>query len=130
MRETNFGRGHDTVVEEHARAARAFLDAADQEFAAGDVLQGSEKLWGAASHAIIAVAQERGWQYGSHRAMKDAARRLAEEYDDTTIRYGFAVAEKLHMNFYNQIMGDYQIEQDRPLVREFVDRVLSSDRPM
>ncbi len=117
------------VVEEHARAARAFLEAADQEFAAGDVLQGSEKLWGAASHAIMAVAQERGWQYGSHRAMKDAARRLAEEYGDTSIRDRFAVAEKFHMNFYHQIMGDYQIEQDRPLVREFVGRVLSLDGP-
>ena len=117
------------VVEEHARAARTFLEAADQEFAAGDVLQGSEKLWGAASHAIMAVAQERGWQYGSHRAMKDAARRLGEEYADTSIRYGFAVAEKFHMNFYHQIMGDYQIEQNRPLVREFVDRVLSLDGP-
>ena len=58
------------------------MEAADQEFAAGDVLQGSEKLWGAASHAIMAVAQERGWQFGSHRAMKDAARRLAKEYGD------------------------------------------------
>ncbi len=117
------------VVEEHARAAKAFLEAADQEFAAGDVLQGSEKLWEAASHAIMAVAQERGWQFGSHRAMKDAARRLAEEYGDPTIRYGFAVAEKFHMNFYHQVMGDYQIEQDRPLVREFLGRVLSLDGP-
>ena len=117
------------VVEEHARAARAFLEAADQEFAAGDVLQGSEKLWGAASHAIMAVAQERGWQFGSHHAMKDAARRLAEEYGDPSIRDRFAVAEKFHMNFYHQVMGDYQIEQDRPLVREFVGRVLSLDGP-
>jgi hypothetical protein len=33
------------------------------------------------------------------------------------------------MNFYHQVMGDYQIEQDRPEVREFVDRVLSLDGP-
>ena len=87
------------VVEEHARAARAFLEAADQEFAAGDVLQCSEKLWGAASHAIMAVAQERGWQFSSHRAMKDAARLLSEEYGDPSIRHRFAIAGEVSHEF-------------------------------
>jgi hypothetical protein len=87
---------------------------------------------GSISHAIMAVAQEpqeRGWQFSSHRAMKDAARLLSEEYDDPSIRHRFAIAEKFHMNFYHQVMGDYQIEQDRPEVREFVERVLSLDGP-
>jgi hypothetical protein len=115
------------VVEEHARAARTFLEAADQEFAAGDVLQGSEKLWGAAAHAVMAIAQERGWRFNSHGALKDAARRLSEEYADLSIRDRFAVAEKFHGNFYHQWMPDIQVEQDRPIVREFVDQVLSLD---
>ena len=35
------------AVEEHRATALAFLDASDREFDAGDVLQASEKLWGA-----------------------------------------------------------------------------------
>jgi hypothetical protein len=69
---------------DHVRTAREFLTAADREFDAGDHLQAklwgaashaliavaqqSEKLWGAASHALIAVAQQRNWPHGSHRA--------------------------------------------------------------
>ena len=33
-------------TQEHAQTAIDFLEAADREFASGDVLQGSEKLWG------------------------------------------------------------------------------------
>ena len=35
------------LTQEHAQTARAFLDEADREFAEGDALQASEKMWGA-----------------------------------------------------------------------------------
>ena len=69
-------------VQEHTQTARDFLEAADREFGAGDVLQGSEKTWGAASHAVIAAARRRGWPCGSHSQLKESVVRLAEEYDD------------------------------------------------
>ena len=49
------------IVEEHKDTARKFLRDAEREFAAGENLQASEKMWGAAAHAIMAVAQDRGW---------------------------------------------------------------------
>ena len=58
---------------EHTQTAQDFLEAADREFEAGDDLQGSEKMWGAAAHAVMMVAQERGWPYDSHRHLKAAA---------------------------------------------------------
>ena len=48
-------------IREHAQTAREFLEASDREFAAGDILQGSERLWGAFSHAMTAISQDRGW---------------------------------------------------------------------
>ena len=48
------------LTQNHAATANEFLDASEQEFAAGDHLQASEKLWGAATHAAMAVAQRRG----------------------------------------------------------------------
>ena len=113
------------LVQEHVQIARDFLEAADREFAAGDGLQGSEKLWGAAAHAMMALAQHRGWDYGSHRALKIAAVRLADEYDDPTLRTQFSVAEKFHANFYHNFMEDYQLEPDRQEVRDFVNRALA-----
>ena len=45
-------------MEEHVQTAQDFLVKSDNYFADGDVLQGSEKLWGAAAHALTAVAQQ------------------------------------------------------------------------
>ncbi|MCY4653048.1 MAG: hypothetical protein OXC95_07775 [Dehalococcoidia bacterium] len=110
-------------IRDHIETAQSFLEAADREFAAGDHLQASEKLWGAASHAVMAAAQQHGWPYGSHRAMKTVARRLAEQYADPFLLGGFAFAEKFHANFYHDFMEDFDLEGDRPMVRDFVHRV-------
>ena len=114
----------EMMAAEHAQTARDFLAASDREFAAGDHLQGSEKLYGAATQAIIAVCQQRGWRYQSHRAMKNAVTNLAREYDDAGISGGFLAAENFHRNFFHDHMEDYEIEADRPSVHHFVNRML------
>ena len=114
------------LTQEHTQTAQDFLLASDREFDAGDVLQGSEKLWGAAGHAVMAVAQQRGWRFGDHRALQAAANRLADELDEPILASNFSVAEKFRANFYRDFMQDYEIERDRPAVHRFVNRVLSS----
>ena len=109
---------------DHLRTARKFLKAADREFDAGDHLQASEKLWGAASHALIAVAQQRNWPHGSHRALKKAARLLVDETGDMALLAGFAFAEKFHANFYHDFMEDFELDVDRPTINNFVERLL------
>ena len=113
------------TVNEHIRTAREFLAASDREFESGEYLQASEKLWGAASHALLAASQSNGWPGGSHYAMKQAAERLSAERGDPLIAYGFEVAEKLHGNFYHDFMQDFELESARPRVRDFVTRVLA-----
>lgn len=108
---------------EHQTTALDFLDAADREFAAGDNLQGSEKMWGAAAHAVMAVAQHKGWPFGSHQALKVAADRLTSEYDDPALAAGFSVAQKFHANFYHDFMEPDDIRRDRPTVANFVARL-------
>ena len=112
-------------VKEHAETAREFLIASDREFAAGDLVQGSEKLWGAAAHAIMAVAQERGWDHRSHRSLKNAAVRLSREQGDPLILAHFGLSEKFHRNFYHDDMEDWERDIDGPLVHDFVARVLA-----
>ena len=112
-------------TQQHVKAARDSLVAADREIAAGDTLQGSEKLWGAASHAVMAVARERGWAPNSHSAMKNAVARLSEEIDDPALRGEFGMAEKFHANSYHGFMEDYELAQDSEVVRRFVERALS-----
>ncbi len=116
------------LTQEHIQTAQEFLDAADREFADGEVLQASEKMWGAATHGVMAVAQQRGWSYGSHRDMKAATQRLAAESDNLPLIAGFSIAEKFHANFYHGFMEEFEFDDDRTLVRDFVVRVLNLTR--
>ena len=109
-------------ISEHAQTAREFLEAADREFAAGDTLQGSEKLWGAFSHAVTAISQERGWEHGTHRKTMNAGFRLAGELHDGNLLAGVWAAR--NFNLHNGFMEDYEMEWGRPVVRAFVERAL------
>ena len=113
------------LIQEHIQTAQDFLEAADREFEAGDVLQGSEKMWGAASHAVMAVSQRRGWPYGSHNAMRIAVRRLSEEREDPFLRAAFGVAEKFHANFYHDFMEGEEREESITSVRLLVSRLMT-----
>ena len=109
---------------DHLRTAREFLTAADREFAAGDHLLGSKGLWNAASHALTAVAQRRNLPHGSHRALKQASRLLADETGDTANFAGFALAEKFHANASYDFMEGFEFDVDRPMVNDFVENLL------
>ena len=113
------------LADDHAQTALDFLSASDREFADGDRLQASGKLWSAATHALIAVAQRQGWPYDGHRALKEAAERLADEHNDFRIAGGFGAAEKFHGNFAYDYMEDFELVSDRPKVHDFVHRVLA-----
>ena len=113
------------TVEEHVQTALGFLDHSDREFAAGDVMQGSEKLWGAASHAVMAVAKKRGWRFSKYNAREAAVDRLAEEYNDSFLASGLSIAQKFHANFYHDTMEDNEIARDRPMVHAFVHRIIA-----
>ena len=114
---------------EHRQQALDFLDAADQEFATGDFLQGSEKMWGAAAHALIAVGMQRSLPYETHAAMRNIARRLAgESQEPWMFTGGFSIAEFFHINFYHGFqrspLDDDGLELWRMQVRAFVERVV------
>ena len=113
------------AVNERIQTARDFLESSGREFAAGDNRQGSEKLWGAATQVVIAMAQNRDWNYGNHRALDDAVERLTIAYGDPSIRTGFLAAEKFHANFFHNFMEDFELESGRPLVHDFVERMLA-----
>ena len=114
------------LTQEHAQTAQEFLAVADGEFASGDMLQGSEKMWGAAAHAVMAVAQQRGWPFGSHGSLRTAVRRLSDEYGDPFLIAGFVSAEKFHANFYHDFMEhDADFELSKDVIRQFVGRVLA-----
>ena len=114
----------ETAVAERVAKALEILAQADTEFAVGDTRQAAEKLYGASVQAVIAASFQRGWDYHSHRANKNATRQLAKEYEDPFLTGWFTVAERFHIHFHHGGMEDYQITADRDAVRSYVQRML------
>ena len=80
--------------------SRHLLEQARQELEDGDILQASEKSWGATAHAIKAVAQERGWNHHSHYNLRDAAVYIGLERNRQDLRQLFMSLEAMHHNYY------------------------------
>lgn len=109
----------------HARTARAFLEAASRELDDGDELQASEKMWGAASHAVRAVIRARGWPNGKTKDLDNAVSYLADEYGKPHLNNEFSYFRNaLHSNFYHGFLEIPDLENALPRVRMFVDEVL------
>lgn len=116
----------ENLVEKHTRISRRFIAAADRYLSEGDLIQASEKLWGATAHVIKAFCISRGWRHGRYANLKAAMHRMADETGDDSWLGGFKVAYDLHLNFYNDNMTVVVIETNRLIVRELVDRLLAA----
>lgn len=92
--------GRDTSAEKYIRTSRRFLAQAHEEFAKGDMLQASEKAWGAAAQAVKATAEQRGWEHGTHARLFENINRISRETGDAELHVLFHVANSLHQNFY------------------------------
>ena len=115
----------DPQITHNARIARKFLDDADREFVAGDLLQSSEKLWGAVSHALKALCRQRNWRHAKYAHRRDAAQRLAAELGDPTLFRDFQIAQSCHANFYNDWMYAEDVDSARIHIRETVEKILN-----
>ena len=76
----------------HILTGQDFLAKAEEALAQDDLLQASEKGWGAAAHTVKGVAEGKGWLHNGHRELYQAVNRLAHEVGDSEIRVLFSVA--------------------------------------
>ncbi len=90
--------------ERYAALSRHFIEKADEYLRAGDTVQASEKGWGAVAEAFKSIAEERGWNHQGHRLLNDVAFQLQEEWGREDVMSMFDATEKLHVNFYEDVM--------------------------
>ena len=103
--------------------SRAFLTKAREEFAAGDLVQASEKAWGAAAMMVKAAAEQRGIPHESHQSLWHIVDDLDGETGDIEIARLFHVASGLHKNFYENRMRARTVRRGIQDVERFVDKV-------
>ena len=88
----------------------------------GDLLQASEKGWAAAAQSVKAFGPW-GWEHGGHRQLFRVVGRLAEETknENGDIRSMFHVASSLHQNFYEDWLGETEIQHCLDKVENFIN---------
>jgi hypothetical protein len=109
--------------QEYAVTSEELLLKAGQHLAHGDLLQGSEKGWGAAAQMVKAVAERRGWPHNGHRQPFELVRRLVEETGDQGIRELFLTANALHTNSYEVWLTREDGELGLDRVRQLLERL-------
>ena len=112
-----------SVAEEHVVTSRELLTKALEAVSQDDLLQASEKGWGAAAHMVKGLAQKRGWRHNGHRDLYQAVNRLAQETADREIRVLFNSASALHSNFYETWMPREMVEDSLVQVGEFLAKL-------
>ena len=115
--------GRNRNVEVYVRISRQFMRQAEEEFAKGDRLQASEKTWGAAAHAVKAVAQQRGWRHDGHRYLFEAVDGICHETGDPELRGLFGTANSLHMNFYEDWQSDEFVQDSIKRVKILLEKL-------
>ncbi len=95
----------------HRAVSDRFLDHAQDELDGGDLLQASEKAWGALAHYVKAIAEERGWENDSHSDVMAIAQGLVE-VAAAPRRQGAQLrsARLLHVNFYEDELNSDQVQ--------------------
>jgi hypothetical protein len=113
--------------------SRRLIQKAQQELDNGDdLIQASEKAWGAVAHGLKSIAALRGWNHHHHLLLEDLAAVLQLQTNSAYILDRFDVAEKLHTNFYeNRLEPDtlqHRINRCREL-RDELERIRTIPPP-
>ena len=106
---------HASPPERYAAISRHLLQQAQAELTKGDILQASEKAWGATAHAIKSACQRLGWNHHAHDHLRLATSYLATELGRDDLRVTFGYLDGIHINYY-----EHRMEADD--VRTQVDR--------
>ena len=117
------------VAEEYIETSVRLLQQADAEFEKGDLLQASEKAWGAVSQYLKAMATQRGLPHRVHRELRLVAHHLVEETGQDRIWTLFHTAEGMHANFYEAWMPETEVRIGIGTVRELLGVLEAVPRP-
>ena len=111
-----------TTATRHREVSAAFLGQAEDEFQRGQLLQASEKAWGAVAHYVKAISEEQGWDHKSHYLLRENAKKLIALTDDYNLNWQkLIVAEAMHVNFYEESLQEDDVRLGIDTARTLID---------
>lgn len=119
----------ETRKEVYASAADVFLSEAFNYLNKGNLVQASEKGWGACTSVVKAYGEKLGVEHYRHRQLEEIMTRLVQEMkrsgsnDSRQLIEGWGVCLRLHSNFYEGVMPAEEVEESLNIVKEFVSKM-------
>ena len=95
----------------YADMSRDYMARAEDYLGQGDLVQASEKCWGAAACVLKAIAERRAWRHQSHSLLYDISSQIADEQSRPELRDMFVEANSMHQNFYEDWMPEEVVER-------------------
>ncbi len=115
-----------TSVDYHLERSWHFFELVDDEVERGELEEAGNKLWGAAAHAIKAVAMKRSWPHGAHRDLEEVVMRLVDdEGAPATLYTYYALANWFHSRFYGGPPDERIIHHGKGQIADFI-RILEN----
>ena len=110
------------TAQQHREISAQFLNHAEDELRKGDLLQASEKAWGAVSHYVNSVARQRSWPLGSHNRLIENANRLIRQDPAQAVhkRRLLRSIEALHANFYQAFLDEDSVRDGIEDAKELI----------
>ena len=108
---------------EHLQTSYIFIEQAEEELGRGDILQASEKAWGAAVHVVKAASVQRRWKHGKYGPLRANVQRIADECNDAELPPLFRLANSLHRNFYEDSLDEEDVRKSIGDVRVFLGKI-------
>jgi hypothetical protein len=121
----------EELAEHYQTLSEKYLAEAKEFLGKGDLVQASEKLWGAAALAIKAAAARRGLKLERHGSLWGFVDTLVKEGRDRDIVTFFSVANALHRNFYENEMPKEIVEISAEEIEKLIAKLreISEKRP-
>jgi len=117
----------EDLVEHYKRLSEKYLAEAKELLNAGDLVQASEKFWGAATLTVKMQAAKRGLTLEQHGSLWDFINTLAKVSGDEDIVTFFNAANTLHRNFYENEMARETVEINARHVEKLIAKLKGGD---
>ena len=115
----------EELVEHYQALSEKYFKDAKEFLSMEDLVQASEKLWGASALAVKAVAAKRGLKLDKHGSLWEFVSRLAKERSDEDFIRLFFTANALHRNFYEGQMNKAALEIATRDIEKLIEKLRS-----
>ena len=89
----------------------------------GDIVQASEKYWGAVTALLSVIGEREGLPHYTHRDLVEVIEHIALKANDPEVSTLFRLAEGLHANFYHNFLRKETFDRHKEGVLKLIAKL-------